>query len=88
MAPKLCSDVEIDKSVIHEVDPKIIWVRETRVPLEHCDQVVKVGEGWVDMQQVVLVIAGLPNEQTSFCITINFVHSVTLTLLNWGLHIL
>jgi hypothetical protein len=48
------------------VDPKIIWEREPRLPLEHCDEVVKVGEGWVDMQQVVLVIAGLPNKQIPF----------------------
>ena len=30
--------------------------------LERYDQVVKLGEGWVKLELVLLIIAGLPNE--------------------------
>jgi hypothetical protein len=38
------------------VDPKIRWWREPY------DQVVKVREGWLDMELVPLAVAGLPNQ--------------------------
>jgi hypothetical protein len=43
------------------VDPKIwIGVAAKKVILTFYDQVVKMGEGWVEQEFVLLIIAGLP----------------------------
>jgi hypothetical protein len=45
------------------VDPKILKGAGAKtVILTFHDQVVKVGEGWVELEFVLLIIAGLQNE--------------------------
>jgi len=38
------------------VDPKIRWVRSQDSSLEPLEQVVKVGEGWVNLESVLIAI--------------------------------
>ncbi len=45
------------------MDPKILKGAGAKTMiLNFYDQVVKVGEGWVELEFVLLLIAGLPNE--------------------------
>jgi hypothetical protein len=61
--PKLRFDVDINESL----DPVSGTLNMKRggsqdSNLELYDQVVKVGEGWVELEFVLHIIAGLPNE--------------------------
>jgi hypothetical protein len=50
------------------VDPKILkGVGDQIVIWTLCDQVVKVGEGWVEQEFVLLIIAALPNDARAQC---------------------
>ncbi len=45
------------------MDPKVLTGVGAQIVIwTLCDQVVKVGEGWVEQELVLLIIAALPNE--------------------------
>ncbi len=57
--PNWCFDVDINESL----DPVSGTLNMKRGGSQDINlEVVKVGEGWVELQLVFLVIAGLPNE--------------------------
>ncbi len=61
--PNWCFDVDINESldpVSGSLNMKRGGSQDSN--LELYDQVVKVGEGWVELEFVLLIIAGLPNE--------------------------
>jgi hypothetical protein len=50
-------------SLMLSVDPKILKRVGAQIGIwPFCDQVVKVGEGWMEQELVLIIIAALPNK--------------------------
>ncbi len=50
-------------SLIQSADPKILKRVGAQIVIwPFCDQVVKVGEGWMQQELVLIIIAALPNK--------------------------